>query len=194
VNSENYIRHFDYEDSIFTHDFSYNWICITWWKTILNICRFVLKWMFIFILFQDSAGEIETKLYKGDVLATIGGGAQVIMPWLISSSFSWSKMKILKTRWFSIDYFGVSLFNQVILQDVEVLRHSSPTALKRNSEGRPKDVLSRVTDIESRCAIAIEGHRSKKHCVWKVGNWTWKFKSWIPSCLLFCSQVLNRNF
>jgi len=36
--------------------------------------------MFIFILFQDSAGEIETKLYKGDVLATIGGGAQVIMP------------------------------------------------------------------------------------------------------------------
>jgi len=78
---------------------------------------------------QDSAGEIETKLYKGDVLPTVGGGAQVI------------------------------------LQDVEVLRHLSPTAIKRNSEGRPKDVLSRVTDIESRCAIGIEGHRSKKHCV-----------------------------
>jgi len=56
-------------------------------------------------------------------------------------------------------------YEKVILQDVEVLRHLSPTAIKRNSEGRPKDVLSRVTDIESRCAIGIEGHRSKKHCV-----------------------------
>ncbi|XP_076028466.1 kinesin-like protein KIF23 [Oratosquilla oratoria] len=27
---------------------------------------------------QDSAGELETKLYKGDVLPTVGGGAQVV--------------------------------------------------------------------------------------------------------------------
>ena len=30
-----------------------------------------------FHLLQDSAGEIETKLYKGDVYTTVGGGAQV---------------------------------------------------------------------------------------------------------------------
>lgn len=65
----------------------------------------------------------------------------------------------------SSNHFGIRMYVKVILQDVEVLRHSSPTAIKRNSEGRPKDVLSRVTDIESRCAIGIEGHRSKKHCV-----------------------------
>ncbi|KAK4026155.1 Kinesin-like protein [Daphnia magna] len=78
---------------------------------------------------QDSSGEIETKLYKGDVLTTVGGGAQVV------------------------------------LQDVEILRHSSPTAVKRHSDGRLKDVHSRVADIENRCGHAIEGHnRVKKHC------------------------------
>ena len=55
---------------------------------------------------------------------------------------------------------------QVVLQDVEVLRQEncSPTGRKRASDGRQKDVLSRVTDIESRCAVAYEGHRSKKFC------------------------------
>ena len=76
---------------------------------------------------QDSAGEIETKIYKGDIRDTVSGGAQVV------------------------------------LQDVEVLRQEdcSTTGRKRASDARP-DVLSRVTDIESRCAVSIEGHGPKK--------------------------------
>lgn len=78
--------------------------------------------------FQDSAGEIETRLYKGDVLATVGGGAQVV------------------------------------LQEVETLRRSSPGAMKRNSDGRPIGVTGRIIDIENRCGIGIEGHARKKQC------------------------------
>jgi hypothetical protein len=83
------------------------------------------------------------------VLTTVGGGAQV-NTWLIV---------------FESSDFLISLFRKVVLQDVEILRHSSPTAAKRHSDGRLKDVHSRVADIENRCGYAIEGHgRVKKHC------------------------------
>ena len=40
----------------------------------------------VWFLLQDSAGEIETKLYKGDVLTTVGGGAQVFREFQYSCS------------------------------------------------------------------------------------------------------------
>jgi len=49
-----------------------------------------------------------------------------------------------------------------------MLRRLSPTsaAIKRASDGRPKDVLSRVGEIESRMGpgTPVDGYKSKKFC------------------------------
>ena len=130
---------------------------------------------------KDSAGEIETKLYKGDVRTTVGGGAQVVLqdveilrvtsPTAITSGDDRQR----KRRRFSLSLFrfrfspltGSSVLTAAPTKKVSAAAAASDASgLKRSSDGRPKAVLSRVTDIESRCAVAIEGHpsRSKKPC------------------------------
>lgn len=86
---------------------------------------------------------------------------------IIMSSYRFCLLSI-----FTLDNYGINNFvflfeKQVVLQECEVLRRVSPTssAIKRQSDGRPKDVHSRIVDIESRCGPGIEGYaRPKKHC------------------------------
>ncbi|XP_053675408.1 kinesin-like protein KIF23 [Anopheles nili] len=79
----------------------------------------------------DTEGELETKLYKGDVIPTCGGGAQVV-------------------------------FN-----DVECLTQYSPTKTPPSSRKRSSNFitpsappLSEIQNTNSKCSLAIEGHRS----------------------------------
>ncbi|KAG8224898.1 hypothetical protein J437_LFUL004639 [Ladona fulva] len=72
----------------------------------------------------DSSGEVETRLYKGDVIHTTGGGAQVV-------------------------------FN-----DLETLRQSSPTKSKgkRKSDEDLSNINGNNADADGKCHISFEGH------------------------------------
>lgn len=74
---------------------------------------------------QDEAGDLETQLYKGDVVPTVGGGAQII-------------------------------FN-----DVETLKQSSPLASPTSPKQRTGPLYP---DIETKCSVAMEGHSYRKKC------------------------------
>ncbi|XP_023930763.1 kinesin-like protein KIF23 [Lingula anatina] len=76
---------------------------------------------------QASDGEMQTKLYKANVVPTAGGGASVV-------------------------------FN-----DVETLRQISPGTRKRRSpQPKAEDFEGQWTDTEDRCAVALEGHATKR--------------------------------
>lgn len=83
----------------------------------------------------DTDGELETKLYKGDVFATTSGGAQVVF----------DDVECLKQR--------------------SPTAESSPTQRKRKSATEERKTPSKKStnnDIGNRCSTGIEGHYSKK--------------------------------
>ncbi|KAK3602017.1 hypothetical protein CHS0354_027020 [Potamilus streckersoni] len=76
---------------------------------------------------HGSDGEFQTKYFKGSVIPTSGGGAQVVF------------------------------------DDVEVHKQTSPGTRKRRSScPQPTDFDGEWTDTETRCAVAIEGHSKKR--------------------------------
>ncbi|XP_065585009.1 kinesin-like protein KIF23 isoform X6 [Artemia franciscana] len=72
---------------------------------------------------KDSGGELETRLYKGNVFPTAGGGAQVV------------------------------------LNDVEILKQTSPTSVKKRRV--PETILPGET-VDSKCKTGIVGGLSSK--------------------------------
>ncbi|XP_059485129.1 kinesin-like protein KIF23 isoform X2 [Neocloeon triangulifer] len=83
---------------------------------------------------QDSEGELETKLYKGDVLPTVGGGAQVVL----------TDVEVLK-------------------QASPTSPRLSPTR-KRSANGNCKENGKlQPEEVTERCKTGIEGH-SKRSC------------------------------
>lgn len=85
----------------------------------------------------DTDGELETKLYKGDVIPTTTGGAQVVF----------DDVECLK----QMSPTGPS--------------STSPQPRKRKSnaeERKTPNKKSSSTDVGSRCSTGIEGHFTKK--------------------------------
>lgn len=84
----------------------------------------------------DTDGELETKLYKGNVIPTISGGAQMV-------------------------FDDVECLKQISPGESQRKRKSTNeeerrTPGKTNSSGH-------VNPVDSRCSVGIEGHSSKKH-------------------------------
>jgi kinesin family protein 23 len=80
----------------------------------------------------DTDGELETKLYKGDVIPTTTGGAQVVFD--------------------DVECLTHMSPNRAL--------SSPPPARKRKSDDRKTP--NKKTDVGSRCSTGIEGHSSKK--------------------------------
>lgn len=84
----------------------------------------------------DTEGELETKLYKGNVIPTISGGAQMI-------------------------FDDVECLKQIAPDDSPRKRKSTNAEERRPA----KSQSSGNVNVESRCSIGIEGRSSKKQRV-----------------------------
>lgn len=80
----------------------------------------------------DTDGEIATKLYKGDVVPTTTGGAQVIFD------------------------------DVECLKQLSPTASSPPRKRKSNAEERKTPSKKSALDLNSRCSTGIEGHHTKK--------------------------------
>lgn len=85
----------------------------------------------------DTDGELETKLYKGDVIPTVSGGAQVVF----------NDVECLKQISPTASPEGSS-------------RKRKSAAEEPKTPGKSKKKA--VEPVSSRCSVGIEGHYSKK--------------------------------
>ncbi|ALC44016.1 pav [Drosophila busckii] len=87
----------------------------------------------------DTDGDVETKLYKGNVIPTCGGGAQVV-------------------------FNDVECLKQKSPVHSPTRKRPSNGNLSTSAFGGPlpSSVITSVQDVASRCTMGIEGHNSKK--------------------------------
>lgn len=87
----------------------------------------------------DTDGELETKLYKGDVIPTISGGAQVV-------------------------FDDVECLKQMNPNDTPPRKRKSTNADDYRTPGK-KPSGGPLESVESRCSVGIQGHSTKKQRV-----------------------------
>ena len=88
----------------------------------------------------DTDGELETKLYKGNVIPTISGGAQMV-------------------------FDDVECLKQISPSGSPLQRkRKSTNAEERRTPGKSHS-SGNVNPVESRCSVGIEGHSTKKQRV-----------------------------
>ena len=122
---------------------------------------------------EDSAGEIETKLIKGEVHGTRGGGSSVQftvvetlktnIPGMASQKISSHKQKSEKSSWHP--------------NTPKTSKNPNKDAIKSNTKKRKSidnDIQSDWTDVETRCCVGIEG---KTGCVPGIVHHNKKLKS-----------------
>lgn len=80
----------------------------------------------------DTEGELETKLYKGDVIPTTSGGAQVV-------------------------FDDVECLTQFSPCDSPPRTHK-----RKSTQDRTPGKKEGIDKVESRCSIGIQGHSTKK--------------------------------
>ncbi|KAH8368864.1 hypothetical protein KR200_010699 [Drosophila serrata] len=86
----------------------------------------------------DTDGDVETKLYKGNVIPTCGGGAQVVF----------NDVECLKQK--------------SPVHSPTRKRPSNGTLSALGGGGAVPSTITSVQDVASRCNLGIEGHSSKK--------------------------------
>lgn len=84
----------------------------------------------------DTDGEVETRLYKGDVIPTTSGGAQVV-------------------------FDDVECLKQLSPGPSPPRKRKSTNAEERKTPAK-KHSSGKVQAVESRCSVGIEGHNKKQ--------------------------------